>query len=136
MIAQYIFKWIESMKIEIDDDIFDVSKRLKEIDEGYFVLFDIDRNMFEIHYRYQPNTYCLSVNCGNFDGGVLDLVRSTNIANIDKIIENIDKNNHDNVTNISNANKNYIDYHVREIYDFANNSSKTIGSNLFESIWR
>ena len=110
------------MKIEIDDDVFEISKRLKEVDEGYFVMFNTDRNVFEIHYRYQPNTYCLSVNCEDFHAGVLDLIKSTSIANIDNIIREIDNYNRVNVTNAHNANKNYIDYHVREIYDFANNS--------------
>ena len=28
------------MKIEIEDDVFEIVKRLKEIDDGYFVLYN------------------------------------------------------------------------------------------------
>ena len=48
------------MKIRIENDVFDVVKRIKQIDDGYFVVFDLDKEKYELHNKYQNNSYCLT----------------------------------------------------------------------------
>ena len=64
------------MKIEIEDDVFEIVKRLKEIDDGYFVLYDTCKNRFEVHNYYQENTYCLMCPYDVLDDRLIDIVNS------------------------------------------------------------
>ena len=125
------------MKIEIEDDVFEIVKRLKEIDDGYFVLYDTCKNRFEVHNYYQENTYCLMCPFDVLDDRLIDVVLYSNVLNIDKIIEDIDNINDVNESNGNIKLKNQQRYMFEEIFKFANNSSKKIDGNLaFKNIWR
>ena len=124
------------MKIKIDSDVFEIAKRIKDIDDGYYIVFDTGKERYELHNINQPNTHCLTYPYANLDGRLIDLILYTNIGNIDKIINDIDNNNK-NIENKSNNNiKNATEYMVREIYDFASNSSKKCDVNFEDNKWR
>ena len=125
------------MKIKIESDVFDIVKRVKEIDDGYFIVYDTDKLKFELHNYYQFNTYCLTIPFDDIDDRILELIYLSSVTNIDKIIEDIDKNNIAIENNNTQSMKEYGDYILREIYAFANNSSKEYNvQNAFSSIWR
>lgn len=123
------------MKIKIIEDVFDIVSRIKEIDDGYFIVFDTDKGCYEIHNTKQKNTYCLTI-LKDLDSRALDLVLVTNIEHIDNIIDDIDKNNIKIEENVQKTRKSQADYMVREIYDFCNNSSKKFDDNVFQTEWR
>lgn len=125
------------MKIEIKSDVFNIVKRVKEIDEGYYILFDLSKNVFELHYRFQPNSYCFSFNYESLDNRLIDNVYASIISNIDNIIEDIDNNNVklecENLNNI----KDYAGCVSRDIYEYCSNTSKDYNSNnAFLTVWR
>lgn len=124
------------MKIKIEDDLFDIVKRIKEIDDGYFVLFDIEKGRYEIHNSKQKQTHCLNVNGCELNSCVIDLILKTNVAYIDHIIEDIDNNNKKHEQKEQDMRKSYSDYMVREIYDFCSNSSKEFKDEMFQTEWR
>lgn len=124
------------MKVIIEDDVFDILKRVREIDEGYFILFDTSNCKYELHNINQPTTYCLTIPFDNIDSRLIDLVLYTNISNIDNIINDIDTNNNKIEFDNKNNLKNQTDYMVREIYNFCNNSSKELTDNSFNILWR
>lgn len=125
------------MKIKIESDVFDIIKRIKEIDENYFVLFDTNKNKYELHYKNQFNTYCFTYPYENLDNRIIDLIYFSNVSNIDNIIEDIDNNNakieKDNMKSVKSSS----DYMVREIYNFSKISSKNLDElKAFSSVWR
>lgn len=122
------------MKILIEEDVFEISKRLKEIDDGYFLVYDTKKSMYEVHNKYQSNTYCLSIS-GNLDSNVIDVVLRTNILNIDNILREVDKNNAECVNKQNVSYNDYVDFRLREIYSFANNSSKSLSLEINEKVW-
>lgn len=124
------------MKIKIESDVFDIIKRIKEIDDGYFVLYDAEKDKFELHNSKQINTYCLTCPFDNLDSRLLDCVLYSSIGNIDKIIEEIDNNNEHIENNQKKTRQNQTDYMIREIYSFYNNSSKKFDDSAFSSKWR
>ena len=125
------------MKIKIESDVFDIVERIKEIDEGYYILFDLTKDRFELHNSNQPNTFCLTIPYDEIDERLVGLIFKSNIANIDSIINDIDNNNNKLDINNNKKLKNQTEYMVREIYNFANNSSKKFDSDkAFESVWR
>lgn len=125
------------MKIKIESDVFDISKRIKEIDEGYFIMYNFDNNKYELHCINQPNTYCFSYPYENLDERFINMIYKTNIIYIDNIVEDIDKNNSKIENNINESNKDKSNYMLKEIYDFSNISSKNFDeSKAFSSVWR
>lgn len=124
------------MKINIENDVFDIVKRIKEIDKGYFILFDTKKGKFELHNIFQPTTYCLTVPFDTLDNRLIDLIYYSNINNIDIIMEDIDKNNENIEKNNNITMKDQTNFMLREIYDFASNSSKEYKDNSFSTIWR
>lgn len=125
------------MLIKVESDVFDIEKRIKEIDDGYFVVFNTKRNKYEIHNMYQENSYCLTIPFDNLDNRILDLINMSLVRNIDKIIDEIDNNNSKLENKSLETIKDYNDYLVREIYAFSNNSSKEYElEKAFSSIWR
>jgi len=124
------------MKVKIESDVFDIVDRIKTIDEGYYIVFDLCKGRYELHNSNQPNTYCISIPYDEIDEKLINLIYGTNIDNIDNIIEDIDKYNANIENNNNKSMKNQTDYMVREIYNFANNSSKFFDSDkAFKSIW-
>lgn len=124
------------MKIRIEEDLFDIVSRIREIDDGYFVVFDDSKNCFEIHNSKQINTYCLTVPFDTLDSRCIDLVNSTSTRYFDNIIYDIDRNNIKVEENNKNNLKSQTDFMLREIYDFCNNSSKKFNEISFQTQWR
>ena len=82
------------MKIEIENDVYDIANRIKEIDRDYRIYFNTSKNQFELHNLSQPeNTFCLSLPYPFLDERTLKLARETNSANIKIILNKIDNDN-------------------------------------------
>lgn len=82
------------MKNKITIDTFDIANRIKDIDVDYFIIFDTDKCVFEIHNSRQcDSTYCLTVPYDYLDERTLKYVNMTKSENIDKILEKIDNDN-------------------------------------------
>ncbi|MBE5735894.1 MAG: hypothetical protein E7356_00850 [Clostridiales bacterium] len=124
------------MRIKIESDVFDITDRIKEIDDGYFIVFNTLTSQYEVHNYKQENTYCFVVNDVAIDKRVLDKVYDTSIENIDNIIDDIAKNN---IGVSKNCNEKILEqsaYQIREIYEYASSASRPIGDNVFVTEWR
>lgn len=124
------------MKIKVESDVFDICDRVKEIDEGYFILYDTNKNIFELHNSNQCDTFCLTIPFKHLESNLLDLINLSSITNIDKIIDDIDDNNRILEENFSKKNRDTSNYMLREIYNYCSNSSKEYSKNSFATIWR
>lgn len=124
------------MKIKIESDVYDIVNRIKEIDDGYYIVYNTAKMVYELHNSKQPYSYCLTIPYDEIDNRLIDLICVTNIRNIDNIIEDIDNNNDKLEKEKMNKFKDVSDYKLREIYKFESNSSKEIGDDLFENNWR
>ena len=79
------------MYIRVMDDIFDISNRIKEIDDGYYVLFDRAKKMFEVHNSKQQDTFCIS--CRQLNRLVLKKLHSQKTISLGRVLREIDENN-------------------------------------------
>ena len=77
----------------IKDDLFDIVKRIKQIDPKYFVLYNLTRHKYEIHYSRSKNTYELTVPYDNLDARTIDFVLKTRMQNQKKLLEEIENSN-------------------------------------------
>lgn len=82
------------MKIKIYYDVYNISKRVKDIDKNYYVVYNTSKNKFEIHHTKQFGTsYCLTVPFSQLDERTLKYVRQTQSTNIDEILDRIENDN-------------------------------------------
>ena len=82
------------MKFKVKSDVFNISKRIKEIDRSYYIVFNTSSNNFEVHSESQlDNSYCLTLPFSELDERTLTLTRKTQSANIERILEEIELGN-------------------------------------------
>lgn len=80
-------------KILIVNDLFNISNRLKQIDNKYFVMFNKNTKKFEIHYKQNSNTLQLVVPYSNLDKRTVNLVLKTRVENKKKLFDEMEKHN-------------------------------------------
>lgn len=81
-------------QIALTSDVFSICERLKEIDQSYHVIFNVERNKFEVHSNLQRgNSYCFTIPYNTLDDRTIEFARKTRVSRMDKIIEEIDYQN-------------------------------------------
>ncbi len=80
-------------QILLNGDPCDICSRIKEIDENYFITFNLLENRFEVHSCEGGDTLCLCLPYGQLDERTLDKTRRTRKENADKMIEQMDREN-------------------------------------------
>ncbi|MDD4002884.1 MAG: hypothetical protein PHE12_01660 [Clostridia bacterium] len=82
------------MQIKIQNDLFDIAARLREIDSGYYVIFDTVKKVYQIHNCAQANgTYCLTLPYDSLDARAVEYVKSTRRQYAENIIRQIETHN-------------------------------------------
>ena len=82
------------VKTPVVTNVFLIPERLREIDDGYFVLRNHETKQFEIHHSGQPhNSYCLTLPYDELDERALKLVRKTRIGNAEKLLAEMEEHN-------------------------------------------
>ena len=82
------------MKIKLTCDVYNISKRIKEIDKDYYIVCNTSKNKFEVHNSSQiGDSYCLTLPYGTLDERTLKFVRKTSVANIDYVLNEIENDN-------------------------------------------
>lgn len=88
--AHLMFPWL----IYVESDVHDITKRLKEIDKGYFIMFNPKTQKFEVHHSEQEGgTYCLTLPFDELDSRAIDYVKKHRIENLKKIIAEMEEHN-------------------------------------------
>ena len=77
----------------IENDLFDISNRIKAIDKKYYVVYNITRKKFEVHYKRSSNTYELTIPYDALDARAVWFVLKTRMQNKKAIFEEIEKSN-------------------------------------------
>lgn len=82
------------MLIEIQNDVYFILNRIREIDSGYKIFYNTAKKHFEIHNSKQKGgSYCLTVPFNVLDERTVMLVRKSRVENFDQLIKDIDKHN-------------------------------------------
>ena len=82
------------MKIKILSDVYNIAKRIKNIDKYYYLVFNTSTNKFEVHNSHQVGgSFCLTIPYDFLDERTLNLVNQTRVENIERILNEIENNN-------------------------------------------
>ena len=79
--------------IEIKDDLFDISSRIKSIDENYKIYFNGGTCRYELHNSSKSPTFQAVFPYASLDKRALDFARQTAVENKDLILAEIDAHN-------------------------------------------
>jgi len=75
-------------------DLFGITRRLKEIDKGYFVVYAYKKKRFEVHHRGQAGgSFCLAVPFDRLDARLIAHVLRSRVQNADKVFAAIERDN-------------------------------------------
>lgn len=82
------------MKIKLNADVYEISKRILDIEKDYYIVYDTSRSKFEVHNSAQlDSTYCLTLPYKELDARALDYVWKTRSKNVETILKKIDDEN-------------------------------------------
>ncbi|MDE7192239.1 MAG: hypothetical protein K2O35_07215 [Clostridia bacterium] len=79
--------------IEITDDLFDVSSRIKSVDENYKIYFNRGTRRYELHDSSKSPSFQAVFPYASLDKRAIDYARQTAVKNKDKILAEIDAHN-------------------------------------------
>lgn len=78
----------------VNDDLYFVARRLKEIDGTYFVFYNYKKRKYEVHSSGQRgNTLALTVPYGVLDARTVELVRKTRSGRIKQLLAETETEN-------------------------------------------
>ena len=77
----------------IEDDLFGVCRRLKSIDDGYFVFLNYRTGKFEVHNRKDAVTLCLVLPYDTLDARTVRHVLYTRAARMREIVQRMEREN-------------------------------------------
>lgn len=123
------------MIIRIYEDVFDITQRLKEIDESYFVVYNTQKKKYEVHSNKQKNTYCLTVPYKGLDARAISLTLKTRRENYNKILDEIEKTNF----SIEKENKRKINdlcnFKAREMFSYMKSHDEIDFDDAYKTRW-
>lgn len=79
--------------MEIRNDLFDIAARLREIDPRYFVVYDPKTKRYQLHSHTERPTFVLEFPYEKLDCRALIHTLKTRAENIERLIEEIERNN-------------------------------------------
>lgn len=108
---------IEQNCVLIESDVFNISQRIKEIDEGYFIVFNPTNQRYELHHSEQADSsYCSTLPYEELDGRAIERTREMSAARARIILAEMKAHNekleHDNNKKIENE----VAWKAKEIY--------------------
>ena len=122
------------MRIKIESDVFNIINRIKEIDDGYYIMYNLSNKKFEVHNKYQKNSYCITIPYSQLDERTIKLINETSIKNYDKIVKDLEQNNKKYQEKEINKVKEINDYKIREIIKYSGANTRVV-NEAFKSTW-
>lgn len=78
----------------ISGDVFDIARRVKEIDRCYRIRYNRLLSRYELHHiRYYPDTLVSVIPYPTLDKRTIDYVLKTRVHNLDKLLDEMDSSN-------------------------------------------
>ena len=123
------------MLIKILEDTHDITRRLREIDKDYFIVYNTDRKCYEVHNYSQKNTFCLSIPYGSLDARTISLTLKTRREFLDKILAEIDKNNEKLEKDAKKEILDKTSWKLKEMFDFASRNEAENFDDAYITKW-
>lgn len=108
---------IEPECILIESDVFGISKKVKEIDKDYFIVFNPKVQKFELHHATQYDcSYCSTLPFDELDERTLTHIRKHSSTRAKAIMAEMKENNERLERSKRNSFNDEVAWKAREIY--------------------
>lgn len=77
----------------IKNDLFNIAKRLKRINRGYFINFNEKNKVFEVHNAFLKPSLLLRLPYDRLDSRTVDRVRKSEVKNLNAYLDMIEDDN-------------------------------------------
>lgn len=123
-------------RLLIKSDLFNITKRIKQIDKKYFIVFNKKTKKFEVHYKRNSSTLELVLPFDRLDKRTLDFVLKTKMENKQKLIEEMERNNQ-KLEDEKNSNMlNETTYKAKEMLRYAQSKTGDVNfDNSYSNKW-
>jgi hypothetical protein len=119
----------------IESNVFDIPERLREIDPGYFLVYNRSRDKYEVHHiENRGGTYCLTVPYDEIDSRLLDYVRETRAERAAKLFEKMERDNQKLEESRKKDFKDYVGEVAKDIYKYSAQSHKWAETRLNRTV--
>lgn len=103
--------------LAVTTDVYDITKRIREIDPDYFILWNRIKDRYEVHSKRDPSfTFCLVIPYPELDQRTLDLVWDTRAEKARELIAKLNTEN---------------EYKDRKQEEYARDYIKWVGGEVF-----
>lgn len=79
--------------VKITHDVFDIADRLKEIDEGYYLVYNLTRKRYEVHHGEGEKSLQLVLPYDSLDARCVQRVRETRREYVENMLRDMDREN-------------------------------------------
>ena len=85
------------MRIRVYDDLYDIDRRIREIDSGYYIVYNTLKKAYEVHHSMQMGgSYCLTLPHKQLDARAVEYVLKTRAHNAARFFEEMESENQAN----------------------------------------
>ena len=122
---------------KINHDMFNISRRIKQIDKGYFVVFNYRSNKWEVHHKDGVRgTYCLTSPYKKLDNRLIDYVYKTSLVHNSNLLKDIEANNQAIELKSKEKEEYIVKSQLEDIYNCVSGSTKSYDlNNSFKTKW-
>ena len=79
--------------VKITHDVFDIADRLKEIDGGYYPVYNLNKKRYEVHHENGKDSLQVVLPYDTLDARAIEKVRSTRSEWVEKLLREMDRQN-------------------------------------------
>lgn len=122
------------MKIRINNNVFDILDRLKQINKYYYIVFNTVAKKFELYSSDENKSgYVLTLPYDSLDVRSLNYINKT-LNSSPVSLREIDEHNEKIRKSKLEKAKSENEYKVSKIYDYSNKKNNNI-NDVFKNIW-
>ncbi|MBR4270601.1 MAG: hypothetical protein IKQ31_02875 [Clostridia bacterium] len=123
------------MLVKIENDAFNIAERIKKINPHYFVVYNTERHVFEVHNsRQYSSSFCITCDLG-LNYSVISKLRKTKIENLDKIMREIDENNEQIDAEVKRIERDKATFKAREMFQYAKQNDDCDYADCYTTRW-
>lgn len=117
------------------ENVFEIGKRVKEIDNNYLLLYNRIKKQFEVHNISQlKDTFVFSVKKENLNARFLEYLRKTRKERMNELFYKIELQNMQNEIKKSKLLKEKYGFLAKEILDLSNYKNGELSNNDINNI--
>ena len=124
------------MKVKIENDLFEISSRLKQIDDTYFVVYDTQKHRYEVYSTMQKNgSMCFLVG-KKLDYYAISKAHKTLIKRLKRVVNSIDIHNKKAIRKNEEETSYKIRTNLKSCFDYISKTGKDNLININKTVWR